>query len=183
MRAFLGIEPYIEVKASINELQRLLRTYAINGRWTNPYNFHITLKFFEDLQESVQIKAMHEVLNICKHTERFNLKMRGLDCFKGKDEIRVLWLGFEDEAKQLLNLQREIEEAMEKYGFIAEKREFKPHITIGQKLHFQISMDELASLAEKIEFPRFQVDQVTLFKSEQIKGTRVYTSIEAFKLT
>ena len=45
MRLFAALRPSDEFRAALSELQNRLRAAGITGRYTEPFNFHMTLAF------------------------------------------------------------------------------------------------------------------------------------------
>lgn len=183
MRAFLGIDFYVEAKAAISELQRELKKYAIKGRWKHYDNFHITLKFFEEIN-SLDMENIDRISKLVgENNKSFKLELSELGVFDGRDDIRVLWMGLGGETDKLSKLQTELDLTLENVNFEREKRNFKPHITIGQNLMFNCNLDKLREINKGIHYPEIYVNKFQLFKSEQIGPKRVYTKIEEYKLS
>ena len=49
MRTFIGIDFEDAIKNNILELQNKLRKYVVKGRWKHSDNFHLTLKFLDEI--------------------------------------------------------------------------------------------------------------------------------------
>lgn len=107
MRAFIGIDFAPAVKQQIYELRQRLRKYALKGRWKHSDNFHLTLKFLDEI--------------IATQTAQI------------------------DEA-----LQQAIDRALAPLGFTPEKRQFRPHITIGQDLVFSCDFSQLREIIGEV---------------------------------
>jgi 2'-5' RNA ligase len=182
MRVFLGIDFNNEVKKDISLLQKELRVYMIKGRWKYHENFHLTLKFFENINDTQKIDIDRAVKAMCGNCGKFKLGFGELGTFGGKESIRVLWMGITTEVDKLNKLHDDLDCSLNEYGFEKDRRSFKPHITIGQDLLFRCTLDELNKYKAKIIFPKMTVDRLHLFKSEQIGSKRVYTKIEEYRL-
>ncbi len=177
IRAFIGIDFESDCKAYIYELQQSLRKYAVRGRWKHSDNFHLTLKFLDEI-DGKQQRQIEEALNdICMRQDSFRLEVSELGTFKGRDSIRVLWLGLTGELKPLQSLAGDIEKALIPLGFPAEKRPYVPHITIGQDIVFERPFEQVRDSVGRIGFGPMKIEKLTLFKSEQIQNKRVYTKI------
>ncbi len=143
IRAFIGIDFGNDCKAYIHGLQQSLRKCAVRGRWKHSDNFHLTLKFLDDIDEKQQKQIEAALSDICFHRDSFCLEVSELGIFKGRDNIRVLWLGLTGELKPLQSLAGDIEKALVPVGFPAEKRPYVPHITIGQDIVFERPFDQV----------------------------------------
>jgi 2'-5' RNA ligase len=182
MRAFIGIDFTPKMKKEIAELQKNLRKYALKGRWKYVDNFHLTLKFLDEIDFKQKAQIDNVMKNLCSVVKPFRLTLNGLGIFTGHDCIRVLWLGITGEIKELAFLHQEIDKALVTLGFPPEKRKFKPHITIGQDIIFNCGLEEIKDYVEKAEFDILDVNSLFLFKSEQIQNKRIYTKVSEYPL-
>ncbi|MDD4583500.1 MAG: RNA 2',3'-cyclic phosphodiesterase, partial [Eubacteriales bacterium] len=157
MRAFIGIDFENSLKNQIYELQQEFKKYAINGRWKHRDNFHLTLKFLNEISTSQQAQIDAALKKLCIEKKYFNLKFGKPNIFEGRDSVRVLWIGILGDLKQLYILQQEIDKAIKPLGFSAERRKFKPHITIGQDIVFERRFEEIQSYFENVQLEPIRV--------------------------
>ena len=183
IRTFIGIDFDKELKNKIYKLQQTLKTYAKKGRWKYIDNFHLTLKFLDEITLAQKAQIDDAMKKLCMDKIPFNLEITKLGTFEGKDSIRVLWLGVTGDMPQLQTLQREIDNALIPIGFEPEKRSYKPHITIGQDIVFDCSFDQILNRIGDIQLGTNRVKEIFLFKSEQIQYKRVYTKIARYDFT
>lgn len=177
MRTFIAVDFSDEVKKEILEIQRRLRENAVSGRWKYSGNFHLTLKFLGEV-ELRSIDKINRILDeICAVQKPFVLKPSQLGQFKGNGCCRVVWLGMEGETAALAKLQKSIDSELEKIGFEKEKRDYKPHVTIGQDVVFREGFEAIEKEAGLLSVSETSVKSLVLFKSEQIGRKRVYTPI------
>ncbi|MCX7745519.1 MAG: RNA 2',3'-cyclic phosphodiesterase [Clostridia bacterium] len=182
MRSFIGIDFSKELKSKIADIQMKLRSDADVGRWKYIDNFHLTLKFLDEISKE-QTDDIHQKLEeISERTEKFELRLEELGNFPGKDKIRVVWLSVGGELERLHHLQRQIDQALELIGFEKEKRKYTPHITIAQDVRFRSHFEEVKKRVLLDTLPSIKVDKLYLFKSEQIGNKRVYTPVREYKL-
>jgi len=182
MRTFIGIDFDDELKKNIFELQQRLRELAVKGRWKHSDNFHLTLKFLDEIDEKQKMEIDNALRQISCETKPFELSLSGLGIFPGGDSVRVLWLGVTGDMPELKYLQGSIDQALEPIGFPKDKRAYRPHITIGQDVVFKLEFDEIKKIIGEVKLTAFKVNRLFLFKSEQIGYKRVYTKIEEYKL-
>lgn len=159
------------------KLQQNLKKFAVKGRWKHIDNFHLTLKFLDEINVS-QIGQIDEAMKkLCTDIKPFNITLSGLGTFKGRnDEIRVLWLGLEGDIANLKALQNGVDDIMAPLGFPPEKRSYTPHVTIGQDIVFEGSI----GVVDELKFSPIRVDNLVLFKSEQVQNKRVYTKVSQY---
>ncbi|NLY43051.1 MAG: RNA 2',3'-cyclic phosphodiesterase [Clostridiaceae bacterium] len=180
MRTFIGIDFSRELKNKIYELQQELKKHAIKGRWKHIDNFHLTLKFLDEITLAQKAQIDEAMKKLCIDRSPFNLEINKLGIFNGKDSIRVLWLGVAGDIQQLQALQKEIDNALVPIGFEPEKRNYKPHVTIGQDIIFDCSFEQIRNMTEDIGFGTNRVNEIFLFKSEQVQYKRIYTKISRY---
>ena len=177
MRAFIGIDFDRDHKNKINELQQRLKKYAVRGRWKHTDNFHLTLKFLDDINMSQRMQIDNALKEICSTIKPFKLNIKDVGVFDGKDSIRVLWLGLGGDTEELVSLYKRIDELLTPIGFIPEKRPYRPHITIGQDIVFECGFQQIRDSIGNLNFEPVVVNSLHLFKSEQIANKRVYTKV------
>lgn len=182
MRAFIGIDFEDEIKKRILELQQRLKKYAVKGRWKHIDNFHLTLKFLNEIDLRQQELINVAMRGICSKQKPFSLQISGIGKFNGRDSIRVLWIGLTGDIQILNSLQNAIENELAPIGFPQEKRNYNPHITIAQDVVFECGFDEIKKSIGKFELNSSVVDSIYLFKSEQVQNKRIYTKIEKYAL-
>ena len=82
-------------------------------------------------------------------------------------------------------LAKAVESVLEPFGFPAENRIFRPHLTIGrwrQPIGAQQQLEGKLKRWETFEFGEFSVDEVVLFRSVLKPGGAVYRSLKAVPL-
>jgi 2'-5' RNA ligase len=95
----------------------------------------------------------------------------------------VLWIGLE--GKELLELASKVEKALEPLGFVPEKREFKPHLTVGRWRQFDRSSKKFGEELERwkgYEFGASTVAEVIFFQSELKPEGATYQSLKVVVL-
>lgn len=107
------------------EIRRLQKGVP-GARWRPVENFHITLRFFGEIPETVAEDLDAELASI--QLPPFDLKLAGSGWF-GKRDPRALWLGVEA-PDALGELQSRCERAARRAGLEPETRSFIPHMTL-----------------------------------------------------
>lgn len=182
MRAFIAVDFSSELKSEIADLQLKLKTHASSGRWKYIDNFHLTLKFLDEINTSQVENINRSLKEICGRTKGFKLNISELGNFPGRGSLRVLWLGLGGDIGKLNTLQKDIDTSLQSMGFQSENRRYTPHVTIGQDLVFDMDFDSIRRLADLSEFPGISADRIYLFKSEQVANKRIYTPVNEFRL-
>lgn len=182
MRSFVAIDFSKQLKNRIAELQRELRSHAVTGRWKYIDNFHLTLKFLNEIDDSTTDLLDEELKRISSAAGNFKLNISGMGYFPGNNCLRVIWLGLAGDLYSLRSLQSKIYLNFKRHGFEPEKRDYTPHVTIGQDVVLRGNFEDLIKKIDFNSFPEIAVDKIYLYKSEQITNKRVYTPIREYVL-
>ncbi|MGE5614931.1 MAG: RNA 2',3'-cyclic phosphodiesterase [Bacillota bacterium] len=182
IRAFIGIDFDSDCKKNIYELQQRFRKYAVKGRWKYIDNFHLTLKFLDEISVMQEKQIDEAMRSICTEQKPFTLEITEPGIFEGKDAVRVLWLGLAGNLEILRHLAERIDKSFHKIGFPLEKRRYTPHVTIGQDIVFECPFSQIRDSIGSIKSSPVLVNKLILFKSEQLQNKRVYTPISEYSL-
>lgn len=124
-RLFVAVPMPEEVSA---ELERL--AIGLPGiRWTDPEQYHLTLRFIGDVEHSL-FYEIGEALAGIAHPP-FELTLQGLGTFPPRGEPHTLWVGVA-ESEPLQVLRRKVERTLREVGVENERRNFQPHVTLGR---------------------------------------------------
>ena len=106
----------------------LLRGGLPGARWIDVENYHLTLRFFGDVEGHVA----DEIANALDRVRRpsFSLALRGVGAF-GSRKPHAIYAGVAA-SPDLAALQAEIERIAQRIGLAAEPRKFVPHITVAR---------------------------------------------------
>lgn len=182
MRSFIGINFSSETKEDLGKIQRQVRDYAIKGRFKHMDNFHITLKFLGEIENQQSVEIARKLEEIAGKQKSFELKLQDIGQFKGRENIRTLYIGLGGDINALRQLNEGTEAAMELLGFKKEARHYTPHVTLSQDLELDISFEDLKNHIDLSSTHTIYVNKIELIKSEQIKNKRIYTTIFGYEL-
>lgn len=179
MRTFIAIEIPDAVKQEMAKVQDQLRGSGVQASWTRPEGIHLTLKFLGEIDESKTAAIMDSLTPSVAGTGGCRLDVMGVGTFPNPRNARVAWLGIAGDVGRLKALQRAVEEGMTGIGFKREARTFSPHLTLG-RIKGVPSREQWLRVLEKlhdVELPGFDVDALSLMKSELKPSGAVYTEI------
>jgi 2'-5' RNA ligase len=124
-RLFVALDLSEDVAA---DLERLC--VGLPGvRWTEPDDFHLTLRFIGETDHATFYEIGEALAGIS--LPPFEMRLKGLGTFPPRGMPQTLWVGVED-PEALQPLKRRIDRTLREVGVPAEKRNFVPHITIAR---------------------------------------------------
>ena len=182
MRTFIGTDFNRDIRDSIAGIQHIVRENSEKGRFKYVGNFHLTLKFLGEVQQGKTADIGRSLKGIASKHRKIHLNIDKIGYFDGKGKIHALWLGFSGELDKLSSLYLDIDEEMYRLGIKKEIKAYTPHITIAQDLILKIPFEKLK---EKVDFQSFrtvEIKEISLVKSEEVGGKRIYTPISTFGL-
>jgi len=168
----------------IGKVQQDLKSARADVRWVSPYNIHLTLKFFGNIEESQIDAIVQTITGPARTMAPISITVQGTGAFPGLKNPRVIWIGLYDKSKVLASFQRQLEGELQKIGFPSEDRPFHPHLTLG-RMRTSRGKDDLIRGMERYReegFGSFQADRVVLFKSDLRPEGAVYTRLREVKL-
>jgi 2'-5' RNA ligase len=174
-RIFTGLEIPAEVAQSLASLRGGLP----GARWIDPENYHVTLRFIGDVDDSLA----HEVASLLGRVRRgpFELYFEDLRSFGGRQpRALVATLG---PVPALLELQAEHERLMQRIGLEPAGRKYTPHVTLARlrdTSNRQVA-EYLALRAPYRSLP-FRVSRFVLFSSRASVGGGPYVVEAAYPL-
>lgn len=183
IRAFIAIDIDPQVRENITRAIGQLRSRVLEVRWIAPANFHLTLKFLGDIEQT-QIEAIGAALEErLRPFPRFTINAKGLGVFPDLRRPRIMWIGLA--GNELTTLAAQVELALLPLGFAPEKRNFTPHLTIGRWRQTDRPSKTLGQDLESLkdyQFGASNVDEVILFQSVLKPEGAIYTRAKSVTL-
>ena len=183
LRLFIAIELPSNIIDGLRNVQEELKDKSNKPSWAKPENIHLTLKFLGDT-ETGKIESMVNILEgIAGKSFSFEISVKGVGTFPAAGNPRVIWVGIE-ENKDMLQLYNNIEEGLATLGVEKERRDFKPHLTLG-RIKFLNDRAGLKRGLEKVaglNLARFAVAGFALFKSTLTPEGAIHTKLKEYTL-
>jgi 2'-5' RNA ligase len=188
LRLFIAIPIPEPVRDEIirvqQELQPLVPPNVV--RWTRPDQFHLTLRFLGDVPADGVEDLKKSVGAVCRNARPLSLRADGVGFFPNPRSVRVIWVGINDGAGRLLDLQRQIEIAVNPFSPEPGERNFTGHVTLGRlKNPRPADTRELAARAQSLEkrlFGEWTAHEIEIIRSELSPAGARHTSLAAFRL-
>jgi len=184
IRAFVAVQISRDVGHKIFAVQSQLKRSLRGIRWVNQEKFHFTLKFLGTVKEEDVASIMNALKQAIGPIPPFRIISRGIGVFPDIRKPRVLWVGLEGE--KLKVLATGMEEALEPLGFDREKRDFKPHLTLGRWRDSGGSSEHLKEELQRYkdyDFGESWVKEVIFFQSVLKPEGAVYSPLGVVSLT
>jgi len=175
-RLFTGIEIPADVASRLGSLRGGLP----GARWVDPENYHITLRFLGD----IDVDIAYDIADLLARIKRraFSLAIEGLGSFGG-GKPRQVWAGVPP-VLEMMTLQSEIEQRVQRAGLPPEPRKFTPHVTLarlrGTKSHWVANYLESRSSFHSVPF---DVTRFVLFSSQPSRGGGPYIVEQVYPLS
>jgi 2'-5' RNA ligase len=164
VRAFLAIPLPWQLQESIRVIQTELQASIAEARWTRPENLHLTLHFFDKIEQETLEKLKVSVLSVMGCQRPFQVEVKGLGAFPKPHRPRVIWLGLEPRG-QLEQLHRVTGQCLHQAGLTTDSRLYSPHLTIGRLRGGKLDLTELFSSTQQKTIEPLTVDRLILYES------------------
>jgi 2'-5' RNA ligase len=174
-RIFTGLEIPVVVSQSL----ATLRGGLPGARWIDPENYHLTLRYIGDVDDSVA-REVAWLLGQVRRRE-FELRFAGVSSFGGRRPRAIV--ATLAPTRELMELQAEHERLMQRVGLEPEGRKYTPHVTLA-RLRDSSSRQVADYLATRalIHSPPFEVSRFVLFSSRASIGGGPYVVEAAYPL-
>ena len=184
MRAFIAIEMPPVVTGELKGLQKRLQQSGVKARWVRPENIHLTLKFMGDI-DPLKVETVSGAMRVAAgRFAPFELSVRGLGVFPQLKRARVLWAGLGGAVSDLIELQQELDAALENCGFEPEKRTFRGHLTLAR---FRQRVDptglqKALQDAGRVDTAKWTASSLVLFQSTLTPSGPIYAQLASHPL-
>lgn len=142
--------------------------------WVKPENFHITIQFFQNLEEK-EVEILQEILSSFP-TFQIVSKVRGLGFFKQPKGSATIWMGLEN-SKEIFSIRTKIIDKIKSYGFLTEKK-YEPHVTLGRcKQFISNRWNSYFESFSNFESSSFILESFCLYKSTLSPSGSIYEEL------
>ena len=183
MRLFLALDGPGAVRSACAQMQRRLRADCRGWRWIDPQAIHLTLRFLGETDDDQDRRGRSAWREAAAGFGPLRLRLGGVGRFPARGPARVLWLGVRarDPAveRALHDLARRLEQAAVALGYPAERRRFRPHLTLARARRGERPNEPPQVPGSEAEVET-SFTELVLFQSElRPEGAR-YTVLERF---
>ena len=183
MRLFLAIDPGEECRRHVAGIVDAIRATTSGIRWLREGNFHLTLAFLGEVDESRVPEISTAARDAAARHSPFSVAITGAGVFPDWRKLRVVWFGLKDTGA-LVELGRDIGAMSAALGF--PQRPFRAHLTIGRttgplSAEQKVSLSKALALHREASYP-FGVSRVLLMRSTLSPAGSVYSELGSFPL-
>ena len=132
VRSFIAIDLPENIRSELRRLQEHFKKSFHRFKWVSVTSIHLTLKFLGNVTYGQLDPIKKELQKIAEEQPAFRLSLRETGLFPDMRRPRVVWVGLGDDIKALSQLQLSIDSALTPLGFVPEKRDFTPHLTLAR---------------------------------------------------
>ena len=182
VRAFLALLAPTALVDAATAVQEELRGTWPSGRirWVEPRNFHVTVRFFGEL-EPARLASVSELVRRTE-IERNEVRLGKCSAFPTESRPSVLWVSLEDPSGRLDGQVRELEARLESAGFGPPDKPWKSHLTLGRvPREGRLRAREEEFRAVRLPGERFFLDELALMRSDLRPQGPVYSPIETVR--
>jgi len=169
----------LEIPPVIGQSLSMLRGGLPGGRWIDPENYHLTLRFIGDIDDGLA----RDIASLLGGVQRapFELRLDGLSSFGGRRPRAVVATAAQ--TQRLYELQAEHERLMQRVGLEPEGRKYTPHVTLA-RLRDSSSRQVADYLAVRHPYRSmsFHVSRFVLYSSRASVGGGPYVVEAAYPL-
>jgi RNA 2',3'-cyclic 3'-phosphodiesterase len=128
MRAFVAVTPPDAALAELAEAVAPLRAEDRDLRWTPPPQWHLTLAFLGDVDESVLPDLTERLARAARRHPPMELAFEG----GGRFGDRVLWTRVHGGVDALRRLAASVSAGARRSGIDVDDRPYRPHLTLAR---------------------------------------------------
>lgn len=152
-------------------------------RWIDPQNFHLTLRFLGNTEDSQLIGICKELELLVPQFPVFNLDIEGIGLFGKQSAPKVLWAGVKV-PEIVYDLAGRIEKIVCNAGFPGETKPFNPHLTLCRikSLTNTAHLLNLVNRYKQTHFHTQKVNQIIFYESILKNSGPVYMPVKVFEL-
>lgn len=134
-RIFIALELSVELSERLVRFQEALKNANEDERivLTKPEHIHSTLIYMGEIDPAILPRISEGLHKLAASLFPFEVGIQGIGVFPNVENPRVLWAGFDEKSKEVVELiKRAIEKELEELGFESESKPYIPHVSLGR---------------------------------------------------
>lgn len=174
-RLFIGIgfteDLPLALAPWMKKLRRLSDEKEISVKWSPPENYHVTLVFLGETEDSQIPNICRAMDRVAQKTAPFSLKLDTIDAFPEISHGRAIYLKVQ-RSQKLLDLHSDLERELQRETDFG----YSPHLTLGRLRNPRNCRDFLSPVKD-VNLGKHHVNAFTLFESIQTGPFSVYKAM------
>ncbi|MDW7739473.1 MAG: RNA 2',3'-cyclic phosphodiesterase [Bacillota bacterium] len=184
LRLFIAVDLSDKQKHEVLNMQHRASEYLEGIKWVKPEGMHLTLKFIGETEEHKITEIKSAMDKAFMNYEPIETVFGGCGVFPNLSRARIFWVDVSRGKEALNRLASSIDSELILYGFEPEKRDYRPHLTIG-RARYPLP-DKLVKIfleqEEYFESPPNNICEVILYQSRLTKHGAVYNRLYSSQL-
>lgn len=174
LRLFIAIDLPQIIKQGLLQVEKDISPYNWPAKWVKPDNQHLTIKFLGNTPQEKIETIKKNIKDISSGFNPFELVVKSIGVYPSHRNPRILWAGISENQGFLTKLNNMIEDGMEPLGFIREKRDFSPHLTLARLSGFCPNAEKVLRKNSELIFGKFNVSDIVLYQSTLTPKGAIY---------
>jgi 2'-5' RNA ligase len=143
VRLFAALDPPEALRTSL--LSALGDERDERLRWVPPEQWHLTLAFYGEVDESKVAKLQEGLARAADRTRTFGVRLASAGTFpKQVTKARVLWIGLDGEVDAVRRLADRCAGAGRRARIAMEERTFRPHLSLARSRREGVDVTDVA---------------------------------------
>ena len=161
MRLFIAIDLSKDMKKAMVGTMHTLKEQGVTGSYVPMANLHLTLAFIGETRETEKVKEVMRRIPV----EKARLSFSEFGNFGD-----IFWIGIKGNQK-IKKYVSDLRKALREAGIPCDSEKFEPHVTLIRR--------QKGKRPVGLQVPKedMMITKVSLMKSEEKEGRRVYTEI------
>jgi 2'-5' RNA ligase len=183
-RTFIAVNLPSVIKQALMELIGDLKRANSDQpiKWVRPEGLHLTLHFLGYLDEKMIDKVKEILTSRTNQIPSFELKLGGISAFPNLTRPRVIFVECQEiNGQNLVTLQKNIGQDLEKTGIKIDRRPWHAHITLA-RIKGPCKFSAQGRPASGWQDLHFKVDNIELMESQLRPDGARYSILESFEL-
>lgn len=183
MRLFCAVDTAPGTHPALARASERLRAAGADAKWTGPSQWHVTLKFLGETDDSAAADVEAAVRRAAAAGAAAPLRLAGLGTFGGP-KPRVVVARVEDPSGALAAAAAALDRELRPLGFTPENRPFSPHVTLARVR----SPRNAAALVEAVRREsggvkgEWRAEELVLYRSTLTPGGAEYEPLARVRL-
>lgn len=184
LRTFLALDVDEAIRDRILAARRSIDVGGAKVNWVEPLNLHVTLHFLGDVDDALLPEVLLGVEAAAGEVEPFDFDLRGVQAVPPAGRVRMFWVGVTDPTGRMARLYDTIRAALDDLPIRQERRQFKPHVTLGRVKYapHEGPLRRAAAALAGEDFGVQYAEHVTAYTSQLTSSGPIYRAVAKARL-